>query len=46
MAYGDKTTCKACGGEIVQISGGHRPRQYCDDICKQQVVNKVRVERF
>lgn len=36
MAYGDKTTCKACGGEIVQIGGGHRPRQYCDDICKQQ----------
>jgi hypothetical protein len=36
MAYGDKTTCKSCGREIVQIGGGHRQRQYCDDTCKQR----------
>ena len=35
MAYGDRTNCKACGREIVQIGGGHRQRAYCDDNCKQ-----------
>jgi hypothetical protein len=35
MAYGDRTKCKACGREIVQIGGGHRQRAYCDDTCKQ-----------
>ena len=29
------TTCKACGRPIVQLSGGHRKRLYCDDNCKQ-----------
>ncbi len=27
--------CKACGREIVQVSGGHRKREYCDDACRQ-----------
>src|SRR6266568_1075151 len=36
MAYGDRTTCRACGREIIQIGGGHRQRQYCDDTCKQR----------
>ncbi len=35
MAYGDRTTCKACGREIIQIGGGHRQREYCDDTCRQ-----------
>lgn len=35
MAYGDRTNCKACGREIVQIGGGHRQREYCDDNCRQ-----------
>jgi hypothetical protein len=30
-----RSTCKACGREIVQIGGGHRQRAYCDDNCKQ-----------
>lgn len=36
MAYGDQTTCKDCGRAIVQLGGGHRLRQYCDDTCKQR----------
>jgi len=35
MAYGDRTNCKACGREIIQIGGGHRQREYCDDNCRQ-----------
>jgi hypothetical protein len=40
MAYGDKTNCKACGREIVQIGGGHRQRQYCDDACKHVALRR------
>ena len=36
MAYGDRARCKSCGREIIQIGGGHRQRQYCDDSCKQR----------
>jgi hypothetical protein len=36
MAYGDRTKCRACGREIIQIGGGHRQRAYCDDSCKQR----------
>jgi hypothetical protein len=35
MAYEEKMNCKACGREIVQVSGGHRKREYCDDACRQ-----------
>lgn len=28
-------TCKACGRPIVQIGGGHRKKEYCDEACKQ-----------
>lgn len=36
MAYGDRTTCKFCGREIIQVGGGHRQRVYCDDNCRQR----------
>ncbi len=36
MAYGDRAACRSCGREIIQIGGGHRQRQYCDDTCKQR----------
>jgi hypothetical protein len=35
VAYGDRTTYKACGSEIIQLGGGHRQREYCDDNCRQ-----------
>lgn len=44
MAYGEKTTCKACGTPIVQIGGGHRQRQYCDDACKQAAFKRRQEE--
>jgi hypothetical protein len=29
-------TCPACGGEFVATVGrGHRPRRYCDDVCRE-----------
>lgn len=36
MAYGDRARCKSCGREIIQLGGGHRIRQYCNDTCKQR----------
>lgn len=45
MAYGDKTRCLACGGEIIQKGGGHRQRQYCDDTCRQAAFRKRREEQ-
>lgn len=44
MAYGEETTCKACGAPIVQIGGGHRQRQYCDDACKQAAFKRRQEE--
>ncbi len=45
MAYGDRTNCKACGREIVQLSGGHRQRQYCDDTCKHTAFRRRQEEK-
>jgi hypothetical protein len=42
MGYGEKTTCKGCGNEIVQRDGGHRKRHYCDDACRQNAFRKRR----
>ncbi len=42
MAYGDRARCKSCGREIIQIGGGHRQRQYCDDTCKQRAYQERR----
>jgi hypothetical protein len=45
MAYGDRTKCLACGGEIIQLGGDHRQRQYCDDTCRQAAFRKRREEQ-
>ncbi len=46
MAYGDRTRCKACGREIIQIGGGHRQRLYCDDSCKQRAYQARREQAY
>ncbi len=46
MVYGDKTTCKACSREIVQIGGGHRQRQYCNDSCKQRAYQERKEQAY
>src|SRR5579863_9905015 len=28
-------SCQACGQEIEQVRGGHRPRVFCDERCRQ-----------
>ena len=45
MAYGDRTKCKACCREIVQLGGGQRQRQYCDDACKHVALRRCQEER-
>jgi hypothetical protein len=45
MAYEEKMNCKACGREIVQLSGGHRKREYCDDACRQ-AAHRLRREEY
>jgi chromosome segregation ATPase len=40
MASEGKTKCKACGREVVQVSGGHRQREYCDDACKHVALRR------
>lgn len=40
----EKTTCKACGSDIVQIGGGHRQRLYCNENCRQAAFRRRREE--
>src|SRR6266705_1866757 len=35
MAYGDRAACRSCGREIIQIGGGHRQRQYCEEFASR-----------
>jgi hypothetical protein len=46
MAYGERTRCKACGREIIQIGGGHRQRLYCDDSCKQRAYQERKEQAY
>jgi hypothetical protein len=46
MAYGDRTACRTCGREIIQIGGGHRQRQYSDDSCKQRAYQERKEQAY
>jgi hypothetical protein len=42
MMADEENRCKACGRLLVQLSKGHRQREYCDDTCRQDAFRKRR----
>jgi hypothetical protein len=36
--------CGACHNPVAQVSGGHQPRRYCNDACKQMAYRRRQEE--
>jgi|GEM_PF-3484390 hypothetical protein len=37
--------CGACGTRVPQVGGGHQPRRYCNDACKQRAYRTRQEEK-